>query len=519
MELYEKGKDWSKVGYLNKTGYVSNEYLKEISGSNNDKEESIPVLKPISSVKVVGSDIWIRKEANWSSDKLISVKKGSVMELYEKGKDWSKVGYSNKTGYVSNEYLKHLDELDSNEPGDNQEGEDLETLKGVSNVNTRYAVKNNVGVYSDSKLTSFKGYLNKGSKIEKIEDIGATVSKYKISEGEYGYIKNENISHRNPLAVNKEVFTERKIDKTHLEYLNSQANKTYPTKADIKKYSNTENMSMSNGNEKYQFLKLNKFREVNVYELNEYINKNTIKPGYNPIFKDKAQVFVDAARKHNIDVVYLVAHSLLESGYGTSKLSQGVEVDGIKVYNLYGIGAVDSDAIGGGSRTAAYLGWTTIDKAIEGAAKWISTGVAANPSIGLKESWGYINSQRFDYQYTLYSMRWDWKNGWHQYASDSRWAYKIADLMNRIAYVYEGAELVFEKICYKQPTGTGKEEEKAISEVVSDEVESSECIDDSVADEDNSIDMDVNNELMIASDDKADDQLDMGFESGEVEVV
>src|SRR5690606_3135838 len=110
------------------------------------------------------------------------------------------------------------------------------------------------------------------------------------------------------------------------------------------------------------------------------------------ILAGKAQTFVDAAKKYQINEVYLIAHALLETGNGKSDLANGIEV-GIdkngqytivtssnrknlsnikKVYNMFGIAAVDNNPNVRGAKKAHQENWTTPEKAIEGGAKWIA---------------------------------------------------------------------------------------------------------------------------------------------------
>ncbi|WP_415430291.1 N-acetylglucosaminidase, partial [Staphylococcus borealis] len=84
------------------------------------------------------------------------------------------------------------------------------------------------------------------------------------------------------------------------------------------------------------------------------------------------QTYLDAAKKYNINEAYPAAHSALETGNGTSELAKGVMVNGTKVYNMYGIGALDGNAVNTGANYAYKQGWTTPEKAIDGGAKWIS---------------------------------------------------------------------------------------------------------------------------------------------------
>lgn len=78
--------------------------------------------------------------------------------------------------------------------------------------------------------------------------------------------------------------------------------------------------------------------------------------------------FKKAADDNNVSEVYLVIHSCLETGNGSSDLANGVEYNGTTVYNLFGIGAVDKSPIDAGAEYAYKQGWTSVEKAIEGGA-------------------------------------------------------------------------------------------------------------------------------------------------------
>ena len=116
---------------------------------------------------------------------------------------------------------------------------------------------------------------------------------------------------------------------------------------------------------------------------------------------------------------------MLETGHGISKLAQGVYVtdssgNQVKVYNFFGISAYDGTAVSSASQYAYKKGWTSVDKTIDGSAKWLSDN--------------YIHSSKYN-QNTLYKMRWSYNTG-HQYATDVDWAVCIAKLMNKIVPYY-----------------------------------------------------------------------------------
>ena len=152
---------------------------------------------------------------------------------------------------------------------------------------------------------------------------------------------------------------------------------------------------------KYQFLDLSASAGISLDDMTEFLNGKGILNG-------EADTFLQAANKYGVSEVYLAAHAALETGNGTSELAKGYVINGVKVYNMYGIGAYDDDPIGSGAKFALKMGWTTPEKAIDGGSKYIAEQ--------------YINNNQKK-QNTLYKMRWNPASpGVNQYATDIRWA-------------------------------------------------------------------------------------------------
>ena len=176
----------------------------------------------------------------------------------------------------------------------------------------------------------------------------------------------------------------------------------------------------------YQFLDLRHYTGVTSRALNVFLQGMGI-------LHDQGAAFVQASKSAGINEVYLVSHALLETGNGTSQLANGfyynpttddilpygspAKTGYVKVYNMFGIGAVDSAPVGGGVRFAYQEGWTTPAEAIIGGARWIGQA--------------YINSPHRQ-QHTLYSMKWNIYQNSHQYATDIGWAIKQTAQMHRI---------------------------------------------------------------------------------------
>lgn len=215
--------------------------------------------------------------------------------------------------------------------------------------------------------------------------------------------------------------------------------KQYPwvsaSKDQIAYYLNPQNFSDDYG--KYQFLKLNYTYGITAADLDGILIGKGVLQG-------KGSVFLKAAQDNNISPVYLVSHALLETGNGTSALATGINVTQVNgqsvepkvVYNMFGIYAFDSDPNRFGSEYAYIQGWTSVDSAILGGAKWISNQ--------------YINNS-FYKQDTLYKMRWNPSNpGTHQYATDISWAYNQIYNIKRLTDKCKNAVLIFDIPVYQQ---------------------------------------------------------------------
>src|SRR5699024_4010666 len=177
------------------------------------------------------------------------------------------------------------------------------------------------------------------------------------------------------ISSGKEVSIVSKGDNWHQISYETWRN---PTRSDIERYLNPSN------NDKFQHLVLSSTVKVSANELNNVLKGKGVLEGL-------GQAFIDGGEKHNVNEVYLISHALLETGHGTSELAKGIEVglnkDGKpvlatssnkknltkikKVYNMFGIGAADSDPKRLGAIRAYNEGWTSPKKAIEGGAKFI----------------------------------------------------------------------------------------------------------------------------------------------------
>ena len=228
---------------------------------------------------------------------------------------------------------------------------------------------------------------------------------------------------------------------------------------DTKYYMNPENFKNTDQGY-YQFVKLSSFSALSEEEINQKILYNR------GILKNKASSFLEAGFKYGVNEIYLISHATLETGNGSSRLANGIKVKvkkdskgnvvyasnkekeivvlddkatdyEAKVYNMYGIGALDSCALECGARRAYNEGWTSASKAIVEGAQFAAEN--------------YIHAG----QDTLYKMRWNPEQlaskGYptHQYASDIGWAVKQTKYYEQLYSMLSSYSLVYDLPGYK----------------------------------------------------------------------
>lgn len=210
------------------------------------------------------------------------------------------------------------------------------------------------------------------------------------------------------------------------------AGKYLASRAMVEYYANPNNFDR-NSSDFMQFLVLSERSGVSAKMINDSFLKGK------GILEGQADAFLEAGKRFNVNEIYLIAHALHETGNGTSPLAQGIEVgkteddqlavvtnenrdklkDIRKVYNMYGVGAIDTCPNACGAAFAYENGWFTPAEAIVGGAEFIL---------------GYIQRG----QDTLYKMRWNPDSpGYPQYATHVMWATiqakKIQDMYNQIS--------------------------------------------------------------------------------------
>uniref|UniRef100_UPI0040344106 peptidoglycan-binding protein n=1 Tax=Alkalicoccus luteus TaxID=1237094 RepID=UPI0040344106 len=260
--------------------------------------------------------------------------------------------------------------------------------------------------------------------------------------------------------------------------------------ADVRRFLDPQQFTLDPGHQDmFQFLVLSQTSGVPASQLNNILRNRGI-------LHNTGDAFKRAAESQGVNDIYLISHAILETGHGTSILSNGsIEVGQIesnkwvsvqpqsngstrtfilerrfneadntwrwirtrndnfdtskidmrKTYNMFGIEAVDSDPYTRGSVRAYREGWFTPQDSIRGGAQFISNN--------------YLNRG----QDTIYKMRWDPdfheaalnsnisinRSHFYQYATDIGWASKQTTMIRNLYSQINNPYLPFEVPVYR----------------------------------------------------------------------
>ncbi|WP_121610995.1 SH3 domain-containing protein [Mesobacillus foraminis] len=291
--------------------------------------------------------------------KLIMIPKGKVVTATSSIAGWYKTAYQGKTGYI---YAGYFSKYSSQKPF-------AFTEAPVSS--TTYYVKNNEKLgRTPETVSSALSTIPQGTLVFPTHK--TSNGWYKVSYGgKTGYVSGSSI---------EEVITGK------------------PSSRDS-----------------YQFVDLRTQAPVTASHINRYIADYVKSTGKASVLTGSGQVFINAGNKYGINALYLAAHAIHESGYGTSNISLGKN-------NLFGFGAYDATPFIGAYRFAS------VQQSIEYIAREMKA-TYLNPG-----NWKYKGAYLGFSTRTISGARLDsYSEGMNfYYASDPTWGKGIASHMQRI---------------------------------------------------------------------------------------
>ncbi|MEH7094827.1 SH3 domain-containing protein [Neobacillus vireti] len=415
----EKSGSWYKVSYtytsngktVTATGWVSGEFLKEYYIYSNTTGTYYFTNKPVSLFPTPDS----------KNKAVATLAAGNGLLSTQKvvnsvGQTYYRVTFNGKTLYVISS--------------------DVTAASVKSFVKANYQTNKDSYLYS-SYGTSFGKLINlpKGTIISSAKTIG---SWYEVTyQGKTGYVPGTDLQLAPQNTENPSLLTEktylvtddlnlRQADNTSATVLTVIPNGSTVTSAEqtsngwfkvtynsstgyvsgtyLKEYVKEDN---------YKFIDLRTTSPVTASQINSYIAANV--NGKPSVLLNKGQAFIDAGRTYGVNALYLAAHAIHESGFGTSNISLGK-------FNLFGYGAFDITPFVGAYR------FSTIDDCINYIAQKIKSD--------------YLNPEGTHFEGAFLGYRTNGTTGIRDasksigmnywYASDPNWANAIAQHMQKI---------------------------------------------------------------------------------------
>ena len=427
----EDSKGWLKIKYEHGYGYVNGSYVQK---DDSQTPETPEITKQIAYVyNLDGGTLNVRPQPNTNQAAIGKLAEGEAVTIVGESGNWYEIEYNNSTGYVSKDYITF------NKPNQHPDANiDFETTPRIGVV-----IDSVTSLNIRQEATTNSVILGTLTAKDEVSIIGRFNDFYKISyDDSYAYVHKDYVGVKATSNLNGRVsYLTTEYSYSLTKFAQIQQSYTSGTIQSITSYLNPNNPA--NVNYLLQYLRIDQFRSFDVAGLNKELQNKGV-------LHNQGQIFYNASRYYNIDPIFFVSQSIHETNWGTSNLAKGITITEIAdenkpikdssgkiidyeriqldkpvtVYNLFGIGARDHAPRLLGTTYAYKKGWTTPEKAIFGAAEFISLN--------------YINSPKYQ-QNTPFKIKYNQlsANQWHQYATTPWYAYEIGNYMHRFAYLYD----------------------------------------------------------------------------------
>ena len=427
----EDSKGWLKIKYEHGYGYVNGSYVQK---DDSQTPETPEITKQIAYVyNLDGGTLNVRPQPNTNQAAIGKLAEGEAVTIVGESGNWYEIEYNNSTGYVSKDYITF------NKPNQHPDANiDFETTPRIGVV-----IDSVTSLNIRQEATTNSVILGTLTAKDEVSIIGRFNDFYKISyDDSYAYVHKDYVGVKATSNLNGRVsYLTTEYSYSLTKFAQIQQSYTSGTIQSITSYLNPNNPA--NVNYLLQYLRIDQFRSFDVAGLNKELQNKGV-------LHNQGQIFYNASRYYNIDPIFFVSQSIHETNWGTSNLAKGITITEIAdenkpikdssgkiidyeriqldkpvtVYNLFGIGARDHAPRLLGTTYAYKKGWTTPEKAIFGAAEFISLNYSNSPK--------YQQNTPFKIKYNQLSA-----NQWHQYATTPWYAYEIGNYMHRFAYLYD----------------------------------------------------------------------------------
>jgi len=414
--------DWLSISYNGLSGYV---YSKDFS-------ENKDMVSSIDAIYFTNKDANIYTTPDSSSTTIGTATTGNGFISKEKTVNqtgtWYKIIYKDQEGY-----LKDVDVVEKSfssiKPTILQANLDapVYTSYGTESVKlgsiakgTQYTTEKKIGDWYEISFENTNGYVFSGNFSEYEAPAETPITEEKITDTTF--VTTSDVSaYKKADGKGSAAFTIKKSTiilasalTSNRMYKVTDGSRTGYVSSDSLKQVRTGDPLINRNS--YQFIDLRTHSKVTASQIDYYITSYITPKNKKSVLTGKGKVFIQAGEKYGINPLYLAAHAIHESGYGTSDISLGKN-------NLFGFGSYDAAPF-----IASYR-FSSVDACIEYIAKQLKA-TYLNPGDWRYAKSAYLGFSTKDMKNTRIDANSEGMNFY--YASDPEWGKKIAAHMERI---------------------------------------------------------------------------------------
>ncbi|MEH7129898.1 SH3 domain-containing protein [Neobacillus drentensis] len=360
------GQTWYKVSYNGKSLYV---YSGDVSKYTLTSETVAEYQ--------ANFDTYLYASYGKGYTKLVKIPKLTIISVKQRIGDWYKVSYNGKAGYVyGGDFTKYTQPAESPSTGGIDKGE--VTTPPAEAITEESIAKNTYAVTNPLNLRQAAG--TSATILTVIPTGTIIIPTSKTSNGWY------KVNYAGTSGYVYGIYLQQVITGDPMGVRDS-----------------------------YQFIDLRTKALVTASQIDNYIAGYVRNTGKKSILTDKGKVFIEAGERYGVNALYLAAHAIHESAYGTSTISMAKN-------NLFGFGAYDAAPF-----VAAYR-FASVELCIDYIAREMKS-TYLNPA-----NWKYQGAYLGFSTKTLTNARIDSSSGGMNffYASDPNWGKAISQHMERI---------------------------------------------------------------------------------------
>ena len=237
--------------------------------------------------KVTASKLNVRSGPSTTHKNGDSISKNSSVTIIQESNGWYKVKLGNgKTGWVSGKYISK-----------NSTAQQLSPSRGTRVVEHKKVNANGLNIRKGpSTSEGIIGTLKKDNVVDVLENNGSWA--YITFGGKTGYVSSKYlvdvhlqtsdsvnlVQNKVEHPPNNENISYVKVSISLDSYISSEVNRTKKSAEALRSYIDPKNYTINNKETFMQFLKLNKFRQIDVNKLNDYLNNLKVNSGKTSIF-------------------------------------------------------------------------------------------------------------------------------------------------------------------------------------------------------------------------------------------